>query len=266
MKHKLLLFTAIIALFCVSAKAQTATVAEGTEFKARTSLGMDWKIVKGLHAEARYEMRTKGNIAGIERHQLNAGIQYSPVNHLDIGAGYYFIGHYDGGGTFKPQHRIYTDVIGSYKFGAWKLSLRERVQMTHCSYDFNRYQKTPNLVELKSRLKIAYKGLAHIEPYAFVELRNCFNGPSFTADYNETKGTYTNYEFLGYKDAYISRIRGAIGLEWGIDRHNSIDARLMADFCSEKQIDTDAGGTKLKSYNIEKSTDIILSVGYIFSF
>lgn len=257
----------LLSLLLVSAMAEAQMPATDTEcdFRSHTSVGMDWKITKGLHLDAGYELRTAGNFSRIERHQLNTGLEYSPVKHLDIGAGYYFIGHYDSEKNFKPRHRGYFDVTGSYKFGAWKLSLRERVQLTHYSYEFNAFQQTPNLVELKSKLKLAYKGFAHLEPYIFAELRNCFNAPSFNADYNEATGRYTNYEFTGYSDAYINRLRGALGVEWNINRHHEIDFRLVADWCRDKAIDTNAEGTKLKSYTWEKAFNASLSIGYCFS-
>lgn len=266
MKHRLTLAFLICLSFPSISSAQSETTVADPEFRTRVSLGVDWKIRKGLHVEAGYEMRTMGNLSGIERHQLAAGIRYSPVSHLDIGCGYCYIGHYDSEKNFKPQHRVYVDVIGSYKFGEWKLSLRERVQLTHRSYGINEYQQTPNPVELKSRLKLAYKGFIHVEPYAFLELRNCFNGPSFNAEYNEVTGKYSKYEFLGYSDAYVNRVRASLGLEWTIDRRNSVDVKVLADFCREKCIDTNAKGTKLKSFTWEKSTNVILSVGYFFSF
>jgi len=253
-------------LICAVAKAQTPAAGTDYDFRSRTSAGLDWKIAKGLHLDAGYELRTADRISRIERNQVNAGIQYSPIKHLDIGAGYYFIGHYDSGKAFKPRHRLYFDLSGSYKFGSWKFSLRERIQMTHKSYDLNPYQQTPNLVELKSRLKLAYKGFIHIEPYAYIELRNCFNGPSFTADYNDASGKYTNYKFIGYSDVYVNRLRGALGLEWKINTSHSIDFKLMGDWCRDKSIDTNAEGTKLKSYSWEQALNTSLSVGYVFSF
>lgn len=258
----------IPALLLISAVAKGQTPASGNEFdfRSRTSVGVDWKIAKGLHLDAGYELRTSDRISRIERNQLNVGLQYSPVKHLDIGVGYYYIGHYNSEKVLKPQHRVYFDLIGSYRFGAWKLSLRERIQLTNKSYDLNRYQQTRNLVELKSRLKLSYKGFTHLEPYAFVELRNCFNGPSFTADYNETDGKYSNYVFTGCSDTYVNRLRGALGLEWNINAMHSIDFKLMTDWCREKAIDTNADGTKLKSYTWEQALNTSLSIGYVFSF
>lgn len=258
----------IAALLLTSAIANGQTAADGTDydFRSRTSVGMDWKISKGLHLDAGYELRASDKLSRIERNQLNIGIHYSPIKHLEIGAGYYFIGHYGNEKVFKPRHRLFFDLSGSYKFGVWKLSLRERIQMTHKSYDLNKFQQVPNLVELKSRLKLAYKGFIHVEPYAYVEMRNCFNGPSMVYDYNETSGKFSNYDFTGYSDTYINRLRGALGLEWKITANHSIDFKLMSDWCRDKSIDTNSKGTKLKSYSWEQALNTSLSIGYVFSF
>jgi len=256
----------VLLLIPAIAKGQTHAAGTGHDLRSRTSAAVDWKIAKGLHLGAGYELRTSDRMSRIERHQLDVGVRYSPIKHFDIGAGYYFIGHYDSDKVFKPRHRLYFDLAGSYKFGAWKLSLKERVQMTHKSYELNKYQQTPNFVELKSKLKLSYKGLVHLEPYAYVELRNCFNGPSFTADYNESSGKYTDYEFNGYSDTYFNRFRGALGLEWKISSNHAIDFKFMADWCRDKSIDTNAEGTKLKSYAWEQALKSSVSVGYVFSF
>lgn len=250
----------ILMLIPLFARSQTPATGTEYDFRSRTSVGVDWKIVKGLHVDAGYELRTADKISRIERHQLNAGIQYSPLKYFSIGTGYCFIGHYDADKNFKPRHRVYADLTGSYKFGAWKLSLRERIQMTHKSYEFNEYQQTPNLVELKSKLKLSYKGFTHLEPYIYAELKNCFNAPD--VNYNEATGKY----FSGYSDTYINRVRGVIGLEWKIDRSNSIDFSFMTDWCRDKEIDTNAKGTKLKSCCWESTLNNILSIGYEFSF
>lgn len=262
------LILTVILLTVISAAANGQEQASGTEndLRGRLSAGVDWKIVKGLHLDGGYEIRVADDFARIERHQLNVGIRYSPVKHLKIGGGYYFIGHYDGDRNFKPRHRFYVDVAGSYAFGAWKLSLRERLQLTHNAYEFNEFQTTPNLLELKSRLKVSYVGLVHLEPYAFFELRNCFNGPSVSAEYNESKGKWSGYEFAGYHDAYINRLRGAAGVVWKIDRHHGIDFKLMGDWYRDKNIDTNAEGTKLKSYTWEKGFNATIDIGYVFSF
>ena len=256
----------LLLLVGVDANGQPRAEVSQYDLRGRVSADFDWKIKKGLHLDAGYELRAEDNCSAVDRNQLNLGIAYSPVSFLDLGLGYYYIWHYDSEDVLKPRHRVYADAAVSHKYGSWKLSLRERLQMTHKAYDINVYQQTPSLLELKSRLKLAYKGRVHLEPYTYLELRNCLNGPSFTADYDEASGKYINYSFTGYSDAYPNRFRGALGMEWKIDRHQDIDFRLMFDKCCDKVIDTNAEGTKLKSFSWDNSMNAIMAVGYKYSF
>ena len=130
----------------------------------------------------------------------------------------------------------------------------------------NRYQEARNDFDLKSRAKVAYRGLKSWEPYAYVEIRNTFNAPSFNVSYDSSSATYSDYEFLGYDDAYVNRVRGAVGVEWKITKHHGIDFKLMQDWKKNKEIDTNKAGTTLKAYAVEKSCNTILAIGYNFSF
>ena len=70
----------------VDASAQSAGVS------VRTSAEVDWKIRKGLHLNAGYELRTKTSLAGIERHQVSVGIDYKVCDYFKVGGEYIFIG------------------------------------------------------------------------------------------------------------------------------------------------------------------------------
>ena len=239
--------------------------AQGNSFSSSFSASADWKIVKGLHLEAGYELRTMDSWSGVERHMVNVGMSYKACKFLKVGADYDFIGHYNSASVFKPRHRIGAEVTGSVDAGNWRFSLRERLQFTHKAYAINRFQDVRNDLSLKSRVKVAYRGLKSWEPYAYVELRNTFNAPSFNASYDSATATYSDYEFLGYSDAYLNRVRGAVGVEWKLNKHHGIDFKLMQDWKKNKEIDTNKEGTKLKAYAVEKSFNTILAVGYKFS-
>lgn len=240
--------------------------AQSNSFRSRFSASADWKIVKGLHLEAGYELRTMDSWSGVERHMVNVGMSYKVCKFLKVGADYDFIGHYNSASVFKPRHRVGAEVTGSVDAGNWRFSLRERLQFTHKAYAINRYQDVRNDLSLKSRVKVAYRGLNSWEPYAYVELRNTFNDPSFNASYDSATATYSDYEFLGYDDAYLNRVRGAVGVVWKINKHHGIDFKLMQDWKKDKDIDTNKAGTTLKAYAVEKSFNTILAVGYKFSF
>lgn len=265
MKKFFILFFLVFMLAVPFARAQGTVNDLTTDFQGRISAGVDKKIIKGLHVGLDVEARMKNNFSQVGRVQADLNISYKPLKWLKTSLGYVFMENRNSSNVWKMRHRLYVDVTGSVDFGLWRLSLKEKLQLTHKDVN-NVYQSVPNLLELKSRLKVAYRGWTHWRPYAFVELRNCFNDPACSATWDSTTSTYSNYQFLGYADAYINRLRGALGVEWKITREHSIDFYAMADYCYEKNIDTNKAGTKLKSLTWDRSLHPIFGIGYNFSF
>ncbi len=256
---------AVLALSAVCLNGTEAS-AQNVGFNTRTSAEIDWKAAKGLHVSAAYELRTKNSLAGVERHQASVGVEYKVCDWFKIGAEYIFIGHFDSSNTLKPRHRASLNLTGQYDAGNWRFSLREKLQLTHMAYEINRFQTVRNKLQLKSRFTVKYRGLRKIEPYAYFELRNIFNAPRCSATWSETSSAYTDYRFLGYNDAYVNRLRGALGLDWNISRHHGIDFTLMYNHTRNQEIDTNREGTKLKSLTWESANALSLCVAYKFSF
>lgn len=259
MKHRYLI-AALMLLLPLAASSQD------TSIRTRSSLEADWKIRKGLHLNAEYELRTSDGLSGVERHQLSLGLSYKLNRHFTAGVGYSYLGHYGSDGSLNPRHRLTAEMSYRLDAGEWRFSVKESLQLTHRSYDFNRFQQTPNALELKSRAKLSYRGLERIEPYAYLEIRNIFNGPSCSAIYSSYSGEYTNYEFLGYKNVYINRLRGALGAEWKLSKQHSLDFHALFDRSHDREIDTNKSGTKLKSISWDNSNCVSLCIGYKFSF
>lgn len=256
---KILLALALTALTCPDIAAQ--------DINGRASAELDWKVSKGFHLNAEYEIRSKDSFSGIERNQISIGASYKLNKHFKAGLDYTFIGHYaKSSGDFRPRHRLSADVTASMDAGDWRFSLKERLQFTHKAYDVNRFQEVLNPLTLKSRLTVKYRGFKAVEPYAYAELRNIFNAPRCSASYNNATGAWSDYEFLDYTHAYVNRVRGAAGLEWKLSKIHSIDFTAMYDFHHELEIDTNKYGTKLKSYEWQKPQSITLCIGYKFSF
>lgn len=267
-----LVLSAIISLVSFSAMSQNTPAELPTinddefGFTGRFSAGLDWKIYKGLRLDAEYELRTHNNFAAVERHQASLGLSYKVCNYFRAGVAYTFIGHYKSSdGSFSPRHRASLHLSGMYDAGMWHLTLRESLEMTHKSAS-NPFQDTPYSLELRSRFKVSYRGFAHWEPYAYVELRNCFNDPSFNATWDEAGQVWTDYAFLGYKTAYVNRVRAVLGVEWKITRNHSIDLSALYHWTHGLEIDTNKEGTKLKSAVWENASDMAISLGYKFSF
>ena len=259
--------TIFVAVFAAALCLAGATAAaQDFSLGARTGAEVDWKVAKGLHLSAAYELRTRPSLAGVERNQASIGIDYKVCDFFKVGAEYIFIGHMTTSNELEPRHRLSLNLTGQYDYGAWRFSIREKLQLTHKAYDLNEYQEVPNALQLKSRFTVKYRGFRSIEPYVYAEVRNIFNAPRCSATWNEVTGAYTDYEFLGYDNAYINRLRGAVGFEWELTKHHSLDFSAMYHWTHDQEMDTNKKGTKLKSLFWQNAHSGVLCVSYKFSF
>jgi len=259
------LVSLIIALIPVLGFAQGTVNDLETDFGARVGVSVDKKIVKGLHVEADGEIRLSDNFSTFGRFNLGLGLSYkiSPV--FKIGVGYQFIEKKNSSSEWKPRHRFYADASATLRAGYWRFSLKERLQLTHRDVN-NVYQNNPNSLMLKSRFKVSYKGFASVTPYGYVEVRNVFNDPRCSATWSTASQAYTDYSFKGYSDAYVNRIRGSLGLEWKLSKQHALDFYVLGDYCYDKNIDTNAEGTKLKSLTYDRAFNTAICIGYQFKF
>ena len=138
----------------------------------------------------------------------------------------------------------------------------------------NEYQNPRTALALKSRLKLTYKGFRRWEPYGYVEMRNTLNAPVIKANFDGTyyvtdAGSRTGEAgwFLdGFSGCYVNRLRGSLGAEYKIDRRNSLNFYILLDHVSDKVVDANASGTKLKSYTREQGFAAHLGAAYEYSF
>lgn len=247
------------------------------EFAGRMSVGVDKKIVKGLHVFLEEEIRVGDNFSSFGRFQTSIGIAYKVHPNIKIGAGYALINPYDATDqVFKFRHRVYANVTGTLKLGQWNISLKERLQMTHRSGSFNEFQNPANALTLKSRLTFKYKGFGRFAPYAFVEVRSYHNAPVIYAaydgsSYSPISGTDQNADdpgwFLeGFKGAYVNRVRGSLGMDVRLSKQHTLNFYLLADYINDKVVDSNAEGTTLKSYTKQTGFVGSIGIGYEFSF
>lgn len=265
MRKRLYILIILLAAFPGLSKAQGTDNELENDFGARVSVTADKKIVKGFHWTVDGEARLSDNFRDFGRYQFGTGLTYKISPYLKVGAGYIFIEKKNSSGEWKPRHRFYGDVAGSYRAGAWKFSLKERLQLTHRDVG-NPYQSTPNSLTLKSRLKVSYDATLSLTPYAYVEARTVFTDPAFSAVWNPSGQTYSDYEFLGYKDTCFNRLRGSLGMDWKLDNTNAFDFFILTDYCRDKNIDTNKEGTKLKSLTYDRGLVVSIGIGYTFSF
>lgn len=269
MKIRNILIITLLAALPQLASAQSYSIPVSdleTDFGARLELSIDKKITKGLHVEAFAQGRLSENFSKFGRVDAGLGVSYKVNQYLKFGTGYMLINKQSSSDAWKMRHRAYFDVAGTLHAGDWRFQLKERLQLTHKDVNTIKHQTTPNLLELKSRLKAAYKVSPQLEPYGFVELRNVFNDPSCTATWSSATETFGDYSFTGYNHAYINRLRGSLGAKYNFDRHNALDLYVLADYCYDKAIDTYSNGTYLRSLSWEPSFKTAICLGYSFSF
>lgn len=277
MKTRILVIFAIAfsAFGFPSLKAQT-DVDLDPEFGGRLSVSVDKKLARGLHVSLEEEIRMDNNFGSFDRFHTTLGLSYKVNDYLKLGVGYAMINPYSSSNSaFKSsRHRLMLDATGSLRFGDWRLSLRERFQATYRSGDMNEYQNPRTALTLKSRLKLSYKGLRRLEPYAYIELRNTLNAPVISASYDGTNyltSALSQYGEAGWfidswTGVYVNRVRGSVGFDYRLSKASSIDVSLMADRIMDKVVDANAEGTKLKSYTRETGFVGWINIGYSYSF
>lgn len=264
MKKLIILSLAAIMTAPMVVRAQDV-VDDGTDFGGRFSAEVDKKLAKGLHAFANGEVRFNDNFSNFWRYQGTAGVSYKVNDYLKTAVSYTFIERKNTSDEWKIRHRFTFDITGSYRVGDFKLSLRERLQMTNKKVN-NEYQDVANGWTLRTRLMAQYKGLGAWEPYAYVDVRNTLNAPKWTYTFDDVRGIYSDCSWEGYKDVYINRVRLGLGAEWELSKQHSFDFFALYDFCTEKDIDSNKKGTKLHDVKEHHNQNISLGIGYKFSF
>ena len=274
MKNRIIILLGL--LFPLWAAAQTDNALD-PEFGGRLSFTLDKKIVRRLHVSLEEEVRFDNNFGAFDRLQSTLSLNYKIHPNIKIGAGYALINGYSSSAkAFKnTRHRFMIDVKGTLKYGGWNLSLKERMQLTHRTGDYNVYQNPANALMLKSRLTAKYLGFRKVEPYAYFELRNYLNAPVINAAYDGINyGTIDGLVqegdpgwFLeGFNGGYINRYRGSLGVDIKLNRNSTLNLYLMGDYCIDKEVDANAEGTILKSYTKETGFRAWLGAGYEFAF
>lgn len=221
---------------------------DSDSFGARVSGEVDYKIMKGMHVYASEELRFLGGSRFLDRSYSEIGFSYKFNDYLKAAVSYTAIAVQKTETTMPDnveitenwtewRHRISGDITGSLKFGQWRISLRERIQGTYKMRELNNYQQPQMGWVLRSRLKIAYKFRSvPLEPYAYFEPRLLLNGAKWSADATSAND-FAAAEFLGHKDVYMNRYRGAAGLEYKLNKRNSIDIYMLYDRLYDKEID-----------------------------
>ncbi len=256
--------------------------AQSTVFAGRASVGADYKIMKGMHVEFEEELRSADSFSSLGSMRTTLGFTYKPVKYVKLGVGYTLINPYtvdkeielsDGStstftGFWYPRHRFFFDGAGHMNLGDFQFGVKERLQLTHRTGDFNVYQNTPDALALKSRVYMKYKRWKAFEPTAYFEVRTALNDPwgSYQTATNDDGDVYYKYTPAGYTHVYNNRYRGGLKADVNLGKTHTFAPYVLLDFCSDYEIDTNKDGTKLKSAAYEEVFRVSVGLSYTIKF
>jgi len=241
--------------------AQT-TVEEPFSFNLRPSITIQKKIIDGLNIYVGEEIVTKNNVTEFSKFKTQVGLSYKPIPYFKMAADYTFYAIWHDPNSrhtenfWDLRHRFRFHVNGMYDYNNWQFSVREIFQTTTRTEDINTYQQPKTLMELRSKLKVAYECQSvPITPYVSCELTNTLNAARF----NEERTDIT------YDHVYVDKIRTALGVEYQPAKSHYIDFCLFYDRKYEWEWDATKKG-KFKSVTYIIGNELNLSIGYTFKF
>jgi hypothetical protein len=197
----------------------------------------------GLSLTLEEEIRS----APSHRAHTTIALGYAPIEYFNIYAGYTVKLYGDQGWTDPNKyirHRANVLFTGQVKLGQWNLSLREGVMLDARADEIDTREKNVVDFTLRSRLQAVYS--IPKTPLSIVgkfEILNTLNAP---VEYINTITSSTDY------GQYISELRPELGLQWKIDKKNTLSLAYRYNYIYGRDL------------NILDSGDMELSHKYIF--
>jgi len=240
--------------------AQTIIESDTTQTDMTKRIGFEVNRVvsNGLSLTWEEEARFKNLSTEFDRLYSSLSLGYRVNTYFKIGAGYTLALIWHDGKKktdyekyLDIRHRINLDLIGNYRIGAWKFTLRERPVMVIRTDDPDLLEKSNPQWRLRSKVMAEYRIFGKpLKPYIACELSNTLNTP-----------VYANGN-------YIDRIRTNLGLKWRIDKRSSFDFYYRFDVGTNRDINIDykKDDVTIKAVYLTYERDYthILGVAYAF--
>lgn len=205
----------------------------------------------GLSLTIEEEIRS----APTHRAHTTLGLTYAPIQYVNIYAAY-TLKLYGNQGWTDPnkylQHRANLLITGQVKLGQWNLSLREGVMLDARAGEVDTRVKNQVDFTLRSRLQAVYS--IPETPLGIVgkfEILNTLNAP--VAYLNEAKGD----EAREYGQ-YISELRPEAGLQWKINKQNSLTLTYRYNYLYDRGLSIDDTTGNIKITNKYTTKHLIL--------
>ena len=209
----------------------------------------------GLSLTLEEEIRS----APSHRSHTTIALGYAPIEYFNIYAGYTVKLYGDQGWTDPNKyirHRANVLFTGQVKLGQWNLSLREGVMLDARADEIDTREKNVVDFTLRSRLQAVYS--IPKTPLSIVgkfEVLNTLNAP---VEYINTITSSTDY------GQYISELRPELGLQWKIDKKNTLSLAYRYNYIYGRDINIlDSGDVELShSYTVKHLMLLTYKLGW----
>jgi len=174
------------------------------------------------------------------RSHTTVGLTYAPIQYVNIYAAYTLKLYGDQGWSDVNKylrHRANFLITGQVKLGQWNLSLREGVMLDARCDEVDKREKNQVDFTLRSRLQAVYA--IPETPLSIVgkfEILNTLNAP---VDYvNEALPLQGELKGASYGQ-YISELRPEAGVQWKINKQNSLTLTYRYNYLYDRDISID---------------------------
>lgn len=183
--------------------------------------------------------------APTHRAHTTIALGYTPIPYLNIYAGY-TLKLYGNQGWSDPnkflQHRANVLITGQVKLGQWNLSLREGVMLDARAGEVDKRVKNQVDFTLRSRLQAVYSiPETPLGIVAKFEVLNTLNAPvDYVNSLNNTTQSYTTlHDTTPSYGQYISELRPELGLQWKINKQNSLTLTYRYNYLYDRGLKMD---------------------------
>ena len=224
-------FPLILTILPLALFAQTITESEKHIVTPETHLFATFvkSFDYGLSLTFEEEIRS----APSHRAHTTIALGYTPIQYLNIYAGY-TLKLYGNQGWTDPnkylQHRANILLTGQIKLGQWNLSLREGVMLDGRTGQVDKRIKNQVDFTLRSRLQAVYSiPETPLGIVAKFEILNTLNAPT------EYINQVSNIKY----GQYISELRPEAGVQWKINKQNSLTLTYRYNYLYDRGISID---------------------------
>ena len=233
MKHLPIL---LLSLFPATLFAQ-ANISEETTSKQSAEVHVIASFVKSF--DHGLKLTLEEEIRSIPSHRAHTTISlaYTPIEYLSMSAGY-VLKLYGNQGWDDPnkflRHRVNIDATGQVTLGQWKLSLRERLMLDARADEIDLRENNRVDYTLRSRLQASYS--IPNQPLSIVAKVEMFNTLNAPVEYINSLSLSQQY------GQYINEWRPELGLQWKVDKKNTINVAYRYNYIYSRDIDIATSG------------------------